>query len=38
MEAKDVKISSCQKLLRHHRDENETEAIDVAIMRLSIDL
>lgn len=38
VEAKDVKISSCQKLGRHGRDEKETETIDVAIMRLSIAL
>lgn len=25
MEAKDVKISSCQKLHRHQRDEKETD-------------
>lgn len=25
MEAKDVKISSCQKLRRHQRDEKETD-------------
>lgn len=38
VEAKEVKISSCQKLGRHRRDEEETETIDVAITRLSIAL
>lgn len=38
VEAKDVKISGCQKLGRHRRDEQETETIDVAITRLSIGL
>lgn len=38
MEAKHVKVSSCQKLHRRQRDETETETIDTAIMRLLIDL
>lgn len=38
LEAKSVKISSCEKLHRHQRDEKETETIDVVIMRLLIDL
>lgn len=37
-EAQDVKISSCQKLHRHQRDEKEIETTDVMIMRMSVDL
>lgn len=38
MEAKDIKISSRQKLHRPQKDEKKTETIDVAIMRILIDL
>lgn len=38
MEAKEVMISNCPKMHRHQRDEKETESIDVAIMRILIDL
>lgn len=38
VEAKDVKISNCQKMHGHQRYEKEAETIDVAIMRILIDL